>query len=378
MNFTQGEAMIQASNNGYFKDDEVLCYKYNGQIYVESFRKMWQRLSDRYEIKHQYLPENPDLYMETPGVQVFSSTDFIDVTAIYRAVRGNWSEINTERGISITCTSDSLIHLRDGSLFLPGELHLGDPFNSLCLIANKTIDFFNIDKAWLIGCLTNWTFSGYLSFVKDKKRALILYRRIAPLMEKYFGIAVKKNEEKSILDYAYSTLTGKTFKTYMANILCAHHLSLRQIPHEIFRSLLETKQSFLYGLIDGSGYWKQDDNGQMIIQLLCPNKEFTSQLSILLNQLQIQHKIFTTKDDGRFSEEQWIKNTVEFPSSYIEETQIHYIGKTNAIHTCDWKEQPYDCVKFVRNFTKKYVGYNICTALGFCEINGLFMKVNRE
>ena len=47
---------------------ELITYKIKNNLYVESFERMWRRLSDSFEIKHQYSEDNPNLYMDLSEV----------------------------------------------------------------------------------------------------------------------------------------------------------------------------------------------------------------------------------------------------------------------------------------------------------------------
>lgn len=52
---------------------ELITYKIKNNLYVESFERMWRRLSDSFEIKHQYSETNPNLYMDLSEVTIYDT-----------------------------------------------------------------------------------------------------------------------------------------------------------------------------------------------------------------------------------------------------------------------------------------------------------------
>ena len=50
---------------------EIITYRYNGQLYVEAFERMWNRLSDFFE-PHQQIKGQPHLYMDLKNVEILS------------------------------------------------------------------------------------------------------------------------------------------------------------------------------------------------------------------------------------------------------------------------------------------------------------------
>lgn len=52
---------------------ELITYKMNNQLYVESFERAWRRLSDHFEVKHQFTADNPNLYMDLKDVLIYDT-----------------------------------------------------------------------------------------------------------------------------------------------------------------------------------------------------------------------------------------------------------------------------------------------------------------
>ena len=58
---------------GCVDGDEVITYKFKGKLYIESFKRMWNRLSDNFEVKGQYVEYNPNIYMDLKDVEIYDT-----------------------------------------------------------------------------------------------------------------------------------------------------------------------------------------------------------------------------------------------------------------------------------------------------------------
>ncbi len=54
----------EVATMGCVDKDELVTYKYDGRLFVESFKRMWNRLSDCFEIKEQNKNDNKNLYFD--------------------------------------------------------------------------------------------------------------------------------------------------------------------------------------------------------------------------------------------------------------------------------------------------------------------------
>lgn len=84
---------------------EIITYKYNDNVYTESFERMWDRLSKYFEIGKQ--PNLTDFVMKTPGVKIYDQKKgFVDNYGIIKNHTSKWLEITFSNGTVINCTPD--------------------------------------------------------------------------------------------------------------------------------------------------------------------------------------------------------------------------------------------------------------------------------
>ena len=106
---------------------ELITYKIKNNLYVESFERMWRRLSDSFEIKHQYSETNPNLYMDLSEVTIYDTEKgFVETKRIIRNVSSEWLDVDFSNGRRLLCTTDHPLTLRDGRNVHASELKLGD------------------------------------------------------------------------------------------------------------------------------------------------------------------------------------------------------------------------------------------------------------
>lgn len=58
---------------GCVEGNEIITYRFNDNLYVESFKRMWNRLSDYFEIKQQIKNNDAHLYLDVSDVEIYDS-----------------------------------------------------------------------------------------------------------------------------------------------------------------------------------------------------------------------------------------------------------------------------------------------------------------
>lgn len=104
---------------------EVITYKYNNNVYTESFERMWDRLSKYFEIGKQ--PNLTDFVMRTPGVKIYDQKEgFVDNYGIIKNHNSEWLRITFSNGRTIMCTPDHPFENTNGKLVYAADLTEND------------------------------------------------------------------------------------------------------------------------------------------------------------------------------------------------------------------------------------------------------------
>ena len=361
---------------------EIITYKYMNNLHVESFERMWNRLCDNFEIKHQYEDDNPNLYMDLKNVQIYDTEKgFVNANRIIKNVSNNWVDVHLSNGRRLLCTTDHPFEIINKGLMLANELKTSD---KLLINSNQYYEesiVFNTDKAWLLGFMlcdgcyqSNHIFASIASEGEDE-----IEEKFHDAFPKYFGLNTKTvlhergkrrtykdliviADKNGNLQHAINCLTSKFGGVNKVN---------RHIPNEVFSWNYESKIAFLAGMIDADGYLNDNANGGSVVQIGSTNKELALQQMALAQALgmpaRIYHNHYTKKNPNA------IRYRVEF---YAIEELLNYI-------VCDKKCEHYEDaisdhfntfseVIEVLPVSAKMYSYDVTTDSEHFEVSGIY------
>ena len=105
---------------GCVDGSEVITYKLNGNLYVESFEHFWKRVCTEtpFEIKRQS-DKNSNLYIDLENVQIYDSgkNKFVECKRIIRNVQNEWNKVYLSSGRVLDCTDDHPLPTERGRVY---------------------------------------------------------------------------------------------------------------------------------------------------------------------------------------------------------------------------------------------------------------------
>ena len=105
---------------GCLDGTEVITYKLNGNLYVESFEHFWKRvcIETPFEIKRQS-DKNLNLYIDLENVQIYDSgkNKFVECKRIIRNVQNEWNKVYLSSGRVLDCTDDHPLPTERGRVY---------------------------------------------------------------------------------------------------------------------------------------------------------------------------------------------------------------------------------------------------------------------
>lgn len=103
------------STMGCVEGNEIITYKFKGDLYVESFKRMWSRLSDYFISKQQINGNSENLYLDVDGVKIYDTKrGFVSVKRIIRNKSSEWLNVKMSHGRSLICTMDHPFYTNRG------------------------------------------------------------------------------------------------------------------------------------------------------------------------------------------------------------------------------------------------------------------------
>lgn len=363
---------------------ELVTYKIKNNLYVESFERMWRRLSDSFEIKHQYSEANPNLYMDLSEVTIYDTEKgFVETKRIIRNVSSEWLDVDFSNGRRLLCTTDHPLTLRDGRNVHASELKLGDKILINSNQYNEESILFNTDKAWLLGFMlcdgcyqNNHVFASIAATGEDE-----IEEKFSNTFTKYFGLNVKTILQERGKKGTYKDLCAISDNNggiqYVTNYFTSKFGGInkvnRQIPNEVFSWNYEAKLAFFAGMIDADGYINshQNENNFSTVQIGSTNKELALQQMALAQSIGIPAKIYHNHYTKKNPE--LIRYRVEF---YPTDELINYIVcKKKCDNYIESNVSGYaiesEVIK-INSIHKEMYSYDVTTSSEHFEVSGIY------
>lgn len=362
---------------------ELITYKIKNNLYVESFERMWRRLSDSFEIKHQYSETNPNLYMDLSEVTIYDTEKgFVETKRIIRNVSSEWLDVDFSNGRRLLCTTDHPLTLRDGRNVHASELKLGDKILINSNQYNEESILFNTDKAWLLGFMlcdgcyqNNHVFASIAATGEDE-----IEEKFSNTFTKYFGLNVKTILQERGKKGTYKDLCAISDNNggiqYVTNYFTSKFGGInkvnRQIPNEVFSWNYEAKLAFFAGMIDADDINShQNENNFSTVQIGSTNKELALQQMALAQSIGIPAKIYHNHYTKKNPE--LIRYRVEF---YPTDELVNYIVcKKKCDNYIESNVSGYaiesEVIK-INPIHKEMYSYDVTTSSEHFEVSGIY------
>lgn len=281
---------------------EIITYKFNNKLFVESFERMWNRLSDTFEPKEQ-IKNQPHLFMDLKNVQIYDTEKgFVDTKRIIRNVSDNFIDIHLSNGRRLLCTTDHPFEIINKGIVKADQLKNGDKVLINSNQYNEENIIFNADKAWLLGFMlcdgcyqNNHIFASIALTGEDE-----IENKFHKTFPKYFGIKTKtviqergeKGNYKDLCAIGDNNNNLQNAINYFSTKFGGLNKMNRHIPNEVFSWNYEAKLAFMAGMIDADGYINETSHGGSVVQIGSTNKELALQQMALAQAIGIPAKIY--------------------------------------------------------------------------------------
>lgn len=287
--YKPGHPETEVATMGCVQGDEVVTYRVDEKLYVESFKRFWSRMIELFgECKVSGKSE----YIDTSSrVEIFDTTKdgFVKCKKIIRNPNmNNWVKIKFDNGRILTCTDDHplpVINDNDESVrTFVKDIVVGDNVPVTYKQYSEETTHVETDIAWLLGMLLNkhWEDWTTLNTVKAQDRDCCT-------MQIRTGSG----------DGNDSRLTE--FCNYLHDQFGGWTKQERQLPSGCFSWNKEARYALLVGLIDVDGSCAVDSIGKCRATLGSVNKELTLQEMMLVQSLgmvcQLNEYIYETNGD---------------------------------------------------------------------------------
>ncbi len=287
---------------GCVDGSEVVTYTIHGNTYVESLERMWDRLSNYYEIKTQ--PNGTDKYMDTKGVEIYDSkVGFVKNHRIIRNHSTSWMRVTFKNGRSILCTEDHPFETENRGVVLAKDLSPDDTIS-----IDRASDFIDKtrlipmkdSKAWMYGfLLCDSTYTEHITASIDAHTENDIEKFFCDVARDDFGLNTniilqqrgEKGTYKDLRLVPSDNLIPK-LSVELISLFGGKAKKTRHIPNEVFTWCDSARTSFLAGMIDADGYINST-GATTVVQIGSTNKELAIQQMLLAQTLGMGARIYT-------------------------------------------------------------------------------------
>ena len=363
---------------------ELITYKIGKQLYVESFERMWNRLSDSFEIKHQFTEDNPNVYMDLTNVTIYDTKKgFVNTKRIIKNVSKDWLDVNLSNDRRLLCTTDHPLTLTNGKTVHASDLKLEDSVSINTKQYHEETVTMNTDKAWLLGFMLcdgcyqgNHIFASIAAHGEDDIE--VKFTNVFP---KYFGLNVKtvlqeRGAKGTYKDLCVVANNGGELQ-YTINYFTSKFGGMNRvngkIPDEVFSWNCEAKYAFLAGMIDADGYINshQSEKNISVVKMGSTNKELALGQMALAQALNMPARIYHNHYSKKNPE--LIRYRIEFyPNNDLVK---HIVCKKKLDH---YVECNINAVKTESKVTeiipvhKEMYSYDVTTDSEHFEVSGIY------
>lgn len=288
----------------------VVTYKYKGELFVEAFERMWNRLCQDFEDKGQNGNfDSPNRYIDLQNVDVCiydtNKKDFVKINYIWCNQTDAKNLLDIKLSVNEGKGSRYIRVTKDHPFTTQrGEIQAKDLQNGDKILINTTQyseEKKNISKelAWLLGfMLCDGCFQNYNCFASLGADEEDILKHLIECFKKEFNLnpVVRYQNRGKKGNYIDCLIQSSSFENYKSNDLrdfVNYFLKLfggdkkkfRQIPNEVFSWNREAKLAFLAGMVDADGYINKGTRCASEIQIGSTNKELAYQQMALAQSL---------------------------------------------------------------------------------------------
>lgn len=370
--YKPGHPETEVATMGCVQGDEVVTYRVDEKLYVESFKRFWSRMIELFgECKISGKSE----YIDTSSrVEIFDTTKdgFVKCKKIIRNPNmNNWVKIKFDNGRILTCTDDHplpVINNNNESVrTFVKDIVVGDKVPVTYKQYSEETTHVETDIAWLLGMLLRESSyepdkgitvtvgldvsEGTVSDISNKLTIIVNEN-----WDAWTTLNTVKVQDRDCYTMQIRTGSGDVNDQRLTELCNYLHDQFngwtkheRQLPTGCFSWNKEARYALLAGLIDADGLCVVDSIGKCRVMLGSINKELTLQEMMLVQSLgmvcQLNEYIYETNGDKEFifyqirfdMDEELNKYIVSSKKNLINENDEEetFMMKMNVSDTCE-------------------------------------------
>ena len=371
---------------GCVEGNEIITYKYKNKLYVESFKRFWDRIEKDQVVKNQFKTTDAHKYIDTTDITIYDSksSKFVKVKRLIRNTTQDWVKVKVGGGRSLMCTPDHPFSTNRGRVSADGLLVKSDYVENVYSQYSEETIQFNDKKAWLLGmmlcdgCLGGTLVVSIHAYTEDD-----IEEEFHKEFKNHFGLNTRtifkdvgpKEQYKDLTTSGCGNPigTGSNLCNELIELFGGEQKIYRQIPNEVFSWNRSAKMSFLAGMIDADGYIAKDKSEKYCkVQFGSTNKELALQELALAQSLGLKATMYenhyTSIDRTK------IRYGIEFyPSKELVDKLISKKKRDNFVEKTSKSKFEFKTGKInkVEHISKEEFSYDVTTESDYFDVSGI-------
>lgn len=326
--YKEGHPESEIATMGCVQYSELVTYKFDGNLYVESIGRMFDRLSSFYNT-NQYGASNY-LNVEDGRVQIYDTMNgFVRCKKVIKNPNANnWLKIKFNNGRILTCTSDHPLPVLKNGIFLnrtfAKDINIGDSVPVTYMQYSESNKAVDINSAWLLGLIIcdgcfNAAGTGSRVVISIGTDETEVVDRIISVVSNNFPDADVKivdrriDRQQNYFDIIINFRDNGETVSSIIQLFEGIRKEERHVPNEVFSWSTESKLAFLAGMIDADGYTNNNGNRGSRIQIGSTNKELAYGQMALAQAVGLEAKVYENHYNS--NKPNSVRYRVEFPVS---------------------------------------------------------------
>jgi len=365
---------------GCVDKNEVVTYKFNDEVYVESIGRMWSRMSDNFDV---LLQEASDCYyINLVGVEIYDSTSgsFVECKRMNKnSDQGDWKIIKLSNGRSLKCTSDHPLHVVGLGRTEVSDLQVGDEIEATNFAYSSDSIDVDPDYAWLLGIImcdgcydrqlsSTFAMTGEDDIIEKYQKCVKIYFNLDTYVKEWYR-CVKGNYKE--VRAVSGDVSIKDISKKLIEIFGGTKKADRHIPSFIINAKREARVAFMGGIIDADGYIHKSEHHFNTVEVGSTNKELALQTMYLANTIGYNAKSllnhYTSNDLSKIRYRIYFETNDEIVENIVCQKKKNNYSVLNRKH----KEKPYVVTDIIDlGYIDEY-SYDVTTSSDRFDVSGI-------
>lgn len=333
--YKPGDPDTEAATMGCVDGQEIITYKYNGNLYVESFERGWKFLTSKFEVKTR----GKSQYCDLKNVTIYDSHSgkFVECRKIIcNPDKGDWTRVTFNNGRTLLATSDHPLPVENKGRTFVRDLNIGDKVPAVWDQYAQDVKYVDPEIAWALGLIIcDGAYNSSLAVCVGLDEEDIADKYISVVKNK-FGFDLHKIYQNRGIKGNYLQISlvpgqsSREFKQKLFRTFGGWNKIERRLPKSLFSWNRESRLSFLAGMIDADGHIHKVKSR---ISLGSTNKELALEQLLLVQSLGYSAKCYLNHYRGSHDKKN-IRYKIEFPFTKEIKDVLASSKKKIRVNTC--------------------------------------------